>query len=391
MNLHEFQAKALLARHGVPVPVGAVVETPEAAEAAARRIGTKRFAVKAQVHAGGRGLAGGVRLVDSPGAAREAAAQLLGRRLVTEQTGPQGRSVRRVYVEEAIEAARIIYVAALVDQRTARAALIGVRKGGEDIEARMARDPSIIETLMLDPQGRATATALADFCHRLEITEAPAQRATAIFEALGRALVEHDASLIEINPMAITADGDVVALDVKMAVDDNAVFRHQDLAALRDEDELDPVELEAQRHQINYIRMDGTIGMVVNGAGLALATLDMLCDAGGRPANFMDIRTTASSLDIAHGFGLLLANPDIKAVLVNVHGGGMQRCDTVAEGIGMALKRSGRMLPLVVRFAGNNAEFGRTLLENYGVAHVRAADMGDAVERVMAIVRQEAA
>lgn len=390
MYLHEHQAKSLLARYGVPVPMGETADTAEAAEAAARKIGARRFAVKAQVQAGGRGLAGGVRLVDSAGEAGAVAGSLLGKPLVTAQTGPAGRMVHQVYVEEAIEAERVLYVAALIDWAAGKLALIGVKKGGEDIEMRMARDASIIESMLVEVNGAPSAD-YAGFARRLGLEGDAGKRAVVLFQALAKALVEQDASLIEINPLALTSDGDLVALDVKMAIDDNALFRHPDLKALRDDEDLDPVELEAQRREINYVGMDGDIGVVVNGAGLALATHDMLRDAGGRPANFMDIRTTASSLDIARGFDLLLANRDVKAVLVNVHGGGMQRCDTVAEGIGIAFKRSGRTLPLVVRFAGNNADFGRTLLGNYGVPYVRASDMGDAVDRVVALVRSEAA
>lgn len=389
MNLHEFQAKAILARYGVPVPAGEVADTAAEAEAAARKIGARKFAVKAQVHAGGRGTAGGVRLVEASSAVRAVANELLGRRLTTEQTGPEGRLVRKVYVEEAIDAERFVYVAVLVDRTSGKVSLIGVKKGGDDVEMRMVRDPSIVEQLHVDETTKAND--FDTFARRLAFKGDGVKRAAALTKALAKAFVELDASLIEINPLAVTADGDLIALDVKMAIDDNALFRHGELKPLRDEEEVDPVEREAQGHEINYVRMDGNIGVVVNGAGLALATHDMLIDAAGRPANFMDIRTTATSLDIAGGLDLLLANPQVKAVLVNIHGGGMQRCDTVAEGIGISVKRSARQVPIVVRFAGNNAQFGETLLGNYGVPYVRANDMGDAVDRVVALVRKEAA
>lgn len=385
MNLHEFQAKEILRRYGVSLPDGAVAGSISDAESAARRLPGKKFAVKAQVHAGGRGRAGGVQIVDSISAVGKAAEGLLGQTLVTEQTGPEGRTVRSVYVEEAVASERDVYVAILVDRQAGKIALIGAEQGGEDIEERMASEPGIIKTLFLKPDGTATRDALEGFARDLDLKGALAKKAAALFAGLGKAFVEQDASLIEINPLAMTSGKDLMALDVKMVLDDNAVFRHPDLRGLDERDELDPVEMEAQANEINFVRMDGNIGVVVNGAGLALATHDMLTDAGGEPANFMDIRTTASSLDIAGGFDLLLANGNVKVVLVNVHGGGMQRCDTIAEGIGIAMKRSGKSIPLVVRLAGNNADYGRTLLGNYGISYVEAHDMNEAVERATAL------
>jgi succinyl-CoA synthetase beta subunit len=391
MNLHEYQAKEILLRYGVSLPDGDVAETGAAAEGVARRLPGKRYAIKAQVHAGGRGRAGGIRIVNSVAAAGKAAEELLGQTLVTVQTGPEGRVVRAVYVEEAVDVDRDIYVAALVDRQAGKVALIGAEQGGEDIEQRMAADPRIIRTLFLKPDGSGPREDFDKFAAGLNLSGAPAKKASALFQGLARAFVEQDASLIEINPLALTPAKELLALDVKMVLDDNAMFRHPDLKGLHDKDELDPVELQAQANEINFIRMDGNIGVVVNGAGLALATHDMLSDAGGSPANFMDIRTTATSLDIAGGFDLLLANPNVKAVLVNVHGGGMQRCDTIAEGIGISMKRSGQSRPLVVRFAGNNADYGRTLLANYGIPCIEAQDMGDAIDRVVALVHSEAA
>lgn len=391
MNLHEFQAKETLGRYGVPVPQGEVAQTGEEAERASRRLPGNRFVVKAQVRAGGRGRAGGIQLVSSPVEAREAASKMLGATLVTEQTGPEGRKVKRVYVEEAVDAERVLYLAALVDRQAGKVALIGAEEGGEDIEDRAAAKPSLIKSLPVEINGRTKAADYLGFAKKLKLSGDLAEKAVELFAALIKAFVELDASLIEINPLAVTKTGELVALDVKMVLDDNAAFRHPDLKGLDDRDELDPVEMQAQANEINFVRMDGNIGVVVNGAGLALATHDMLIDAGGTPANFMDIRTTATSLDIAAGFDLLLANPKVEVVLVNVHGGGLQRCDTIAEGIGIALKRSDRALPIVVRFAGNNADFGRTLLQNYGVAFVEASDMEDAIDKAVKIVRKEAA
>lgn len=391
MNLHEFQAKELLGRYGVPAPQGLIAETAEDAERAALSLPGNRFAVKAQVHAGGRGRAGGVRLVESPAAVRVAAGELLGQRLVTEQTGPDGSKVEQVYVEEAVDASRILYVAVLVDREKGKIALLGAREGGEDIEERAAQDLSIIKTVTIEIDGDTNASLYKAFARDLNLTGGAVDRGAELFKALVEAFVKLDASLIEINPLAETSQGELVALDVKMVLDDNAMFRHPDLKGLHDRDELDPVELRAQANEINYVRMDGNIGVVVNGAGLALATHDMLTDAGGSPANFMDIRTTASSTDIANGFDLLLENPHVRVVLVNVHGGGLQRCDTIAEGIGISLKRNNRAVPIVLRFAGNNADYGRTLLGNYGISYVEAADMGEAIERAVDLVKQEAA
>jgi succinyl-CoA synthetase beta subunit len=391
MNLHEYQAKEILAGYGVSVPLGEVAETASSAERVARKLPGKRYVVKAQVHAGGRGRAGGIKIVDSIAAVGKAADELLGQTLVTEQTGPEGRSIRAVYVEEAIEFKRDVYVAVLIDREAGKVSLIGAEKGGEDIEERAAAKPAIIKTLMVNPDGSAAKGAFEGFAKKLSLTGDLAKKAATLFQGLAKAFVEKDASLIEINPLAVTTGQDLLALDVKMVLDDNAMFRHPNVRNLQDKDELDPVEMQAQANEINYIRMDGNIGVVVNGAGLALVTNDMLSDAGGVPANFMDIRTTASSLDIAGGFDLLLTNPNVKAVLVNVHGGGMQRCDTIAEGIGISMKRSDRKVPIVLRFAGNNANYGRTLLGNYGVSYVEAQDMDDAIERVVALVRPEVA
>ena len=391
MNLHEYQAKDLLSGYGVSLPVGDVAQSPSAAQNVARRLPGERYAVKAQVQAGGRGRAGGVKIVDSVTGVREATEELLGQTLVTEQTGPEGRSVRAVYVEEAIFSERDVYVAVLVDRQSGKVALLGATQGGEDIEERAAADPSIVQTLLLNPDGTPVNGSFEAFAKKIGLTGLLTAKAVTLFERLARAFIEKDASLIEINPLAVTPDNDLCALDVKMVIDDNALFRHQEMKNFRDRDELDPVEMQAQENEINYVRMDGDIGVVVNGAGLALATHDMLSDSGGVPANFMDIRTTATSLDIAGGFDLLLSNPNVVAVLVNVHGGGMQRCDTIAEGIGISMKRSDRTVPIVVRFAGNNADYGHTLLRNYGISYIEAQDMGDAIERVIALARPEAA
>lgn len=387
MNLHEFQAKDILSRYGIAAPGGGVAITAEEAEGIAAALASPMIAVKAQVHAGGRGKAGGVRLVTSPKAAREAAAEMLGRKLVTAQTGPEGRVVRRVFVETGLQSDLDLHVAVMVDRPTGEVVVLGSTQGGEDFEELATAGVLPIERAGLGTGERPCPEAVAAFAARLGLGGAVAEAFAEVVDGLRRAFVELDASLIELNPLALVADGRLVALDAKMVIDDNALFRQPEMAALRDEDETDPVELQAQRHQLNYVRLDGDIGVVVNGAGLGLATLDMLRDAQGRPANFMDIRTTATSMHIAYGFGLLFDNPAIRAILVNIHGGGMQPCDTVAEGLGIAQRRSGRKIPVVVRMAGNNAEFARSRFVNFGCPIIECADMATAATRAVAVAR----
>jgi succinyl-CoA synthetase beta subunit len=390
MELLEFQAKELLARFDIAVPRGRVADSPADAQRIASRLGFARFAIKAQVFAGNRGAAGGVLFAASPEGVRATAEMLLGRRLVTTQTGPQGETVRWIYIEEAIEALRSLYVSVLLDREAGEFVLLASEAGGVDLESRAALDPELIvrERLAL-ARDRAEGDFLGT-AERIGLKGAVAAEAARLFANLARLAATLDATLVEVNPLALTADGRLVALDAKLAIDDSALFRHPALAALRaaiQVEEGDPQELAADRHQLNYQKMDGTIGVVVNGAGLALATLDMIVEAGGRPSNFMDIRTTASSIDVAYGFELILGNPNVRVVLLNVHGGGMQRCDTIAEGVGIAIRRTGRSLPLVVRLAGNNAEFARTRLQSYGIRFEEGADMHDAVTRAVALSR----
>lgn len=387
MDLYEFQAKELICRFAIDIPRGRVAGSAEDAERLARRLAFPRFAIKAQIHGGGRGLAGGVQFANTPEEARIVTGQLLSRPLVTSQTKPSGEKVRWVYVEEAFEIVREIYAAVVVDRATGELQLLVSASGGEDIEDKAAVNPEIIVRFALDilavpPRGDFAGAALA-----VGLSGLMAAKAAEVFANMARVATELDATLVEINPLAVTADDRLIALDAKLTIDSNAMFRHPALSALRSQiqiEEGDPKELAADRHQINYQRMEGSIGVVANGAGLALATLDMLIDAGGRPANFMDIRTTATSLDIAYGVEVILENPQCRAVLINIHGGGMQRCDTVAEGVAVAMRRARQVLPLVVRFAGNNADFARTRLKAAGVAFSDASDLEDGVAQVMA-------
>jgi succinyl-CoA synthetase beta subunit len=387
MNLHEFQAKAILARRGVPAPAGQVAWTAEEATRVAAEIGGPRFAVKAQILAGGRGEAGGVKLADSVDQVGAIAAGMLGSRLITAQTPSAGRSVRRVYVEEAAECERELYLGLLIDRNEGRIALIGAARGGEDIEERLRREPESLRRLLFEGLAIPLESDLLRFAWSLDLEGSLAEQAARIIGTLARAFIELDASLIEVNPLCVTNEGRLVALDVKMVVDDNALFRQPDLQTLRDEDEIDALELEAQRHDLNFIRMDGNIGVVVNGAGLALATHDILRDAGGAPANFMDIRTTAMSLQIAKGIGLLLADPAVKVILVNVHGGGMTSCDTIVEAIHIAMRWSGRKVPIVFRAAGQNADYARKMIADRRIGHEVAASISAAAQRAVALAK----
>lgn len=346
--------------------------------------------VKAQIHAGGRARAGGIQRVENAAAAEAAAGELLGKQLVTAQTGATGQIVRRVLIERALPARRELHLALLVDSASGEVLLIGSERGGADIEEQAARGELQTRELRLGTGSETQAQEVNEFVAMLGLEGTLHTQGCALVDGLRRAFIELDASLIEINPLGITEDGRLAALDAKMTLDDNALFRHPELAALRDQDDTSAAELQAQRHQLNYVQLDGDIGMVANGAGLGLATLDMVVAAKGRPANFMDIRTTAKSLDIAHGFGLLLDNPKTRAILINVHGGGMQACDTIAEGLGIALRRTGRSLPLVVRLAGNNADFGRSRLQNFGCTVIDCPDMWTAATKAVALAQKGA-
>ncbi len=391
MNLHEYQAKELLSRYGVPSPKGKVVSSAEQAIATAEALGGSSWAVKAQIHAGRRHDAGGVRMASSAEAAGTAAGALLGRRLVTPQTGARGKLVRKVYIEQAVGAARELYLAALVDRSNGCVALIAAKHGGSDIEDRMAAAPEEMLRLTVDPLVGLDEAAAAALAVRLGLDGAARDQAVEIMKAVYKAFCDLDAGLIEINPLALTNDGRLTALDVKMILDDNALFRHQDLAVLRDEEDLDPTELEAQRFALNYVHLDGNIGVMVNGAGLALATVDLLKQRGGEPADFMDIRPEATRSQVAEGFRLLLRDPNVSAILVNIYGGGILRCDTVAEGIAAACKAEGLRVPLIVRAAGTNGELARKILKAQGIQVGFAETIGQAAAMVAAAAGQEAA
>jgi len=385
MRLHEYQAKNLLAGCGVPVPRGQVVSTAAEARAAAEDIGGP-VVVKAQILAGGRGAAGGILKAASPAEAAVAAERLLGRPLVTAQSGPAGRIVRRVLVEEEMAIAREIYAAVVLDREAARIALLVSPRGGVDIETLARVDPSLVLEQPISPaagfrpfQARSAAAALG-------LTGAPAAAMTGLLAGIVRAFEAADASLVEINPLALTSAGALVAADAKIELDDNALFRHPDLRALADPDERSPEENEAARAGLSFVRLDGDVGCLVNGAGLAMATMDLIALAGGRPANFLDIGGGVSEDAVARAFALLTADPGVRAALVNIFGG-IVRCDLVARGIVRAACERGARIPVVTRMEGTNVELGRAILADSGLPFTTAPDMESTAREAVRLAR----
>jgi succinyl-CoA synthetase beta subunit len=389
MNIHEYQAKELLAKFGVAVPQGAVAYTAAEAVAAAKKLGGKVWAVKAQIHAGGRGKAGGVKLARSEDEVAAAANAMLGKRLVTHQTGPEGRDVKRVYVEAGCDIARELYLALSIDRGSGRITIIAAAEGGMDIEELAARAPDKIVREAIDP-----AAGLSPFYARrlgfaFGLAGPQINKLVAFVAALYRAFTELDASLVEINPLVITGSGDLLALDAKFGFDDNALFRHPDIEALRDEDEEDPIELEAGKHQLNYVKLDGNIGCMVNGAGLAMATMDIIKLYGGSPANFLDVGGGATKERVTVAFKLILSDPNVEAILVNIFGG-IMRCDVIAEGIVSAAREVNLHVPLVVRLEGTNVELGRKILSQSGLPLIAAENFEDAARKVVAALKEAA-
>jgi succinyl-CoA synthetase beta subunit len=389
MNIHEYQAKGLLREYGVGVLPGQVAYTPEEAEAAARALGGPTWVVKAQIHAGGRGKGGGVKLARSVEEVRQLAEQMLGMTLVTHQTGPEGRQVRRVYVEDGCAIARELYLAALIDRAASRLTIMASTEGGVDIEEVAARTPEKIIKVALDPaigfqpfHGRQIAFGLG-------LEGRQVGRAVTFMGGVCRAFAELDASLLEINPLVVTEAGDLVALDAKMNFDGNALYRQPKVVQLRDLDEEDPHEIEASRHELNYIKLDGNIGCMVNGAGLAMATMDIIKLHGGAPANFLDVGGGATKERVTAAFKLLLSDPKVEGVLVNIFGG-IMRCDVIAEGIVAAAREVNIGVPLVVRLEGTNVELGRQILDDSGLAITAASDLADAAQKVVAAVGSSA-
>jgi succinyl-CoA synthetase beta subunit len=393
MNIHEYQAKELLAKRGVPVPAGTVAYTASEAVEAATRLGgpggAKLRAVKAQIHAGGRGKAGGVKLARSPDEVAAASRELLGKNLVTHQTGPEGRVVKRVYVEVGVDIERELYLALSVDRATGRITLIGAGEGGMEIEELAAHSPEKIVRLEIDPASGLSPFHARRLAFAFGLSGGQVAAMVGFVGALYRAFVELDASLIEINPLVVTGAGDLLALDAKMTIDDNALFRHPEIEALRDEDEEDPIEREAGKHQLSYVKLDGNIGCMVNGAGLAMATMDIIKLYGAMPANFLDVGGGATRERVTVAFKLILSDPNVEAILVNIFGG-IMRCDVLAEGIVTAAREINLHVPLVVRLEGTNVELGRRILSQSGLKLIAADNLDDAARKVVAAAQEVA-
>jgi len=382
MNIHEHQGKEVLRRYGVAVPKGKACFTVDEAVAAARELGFP-CVVKAQIHAGGRGKAGGVKVVKDEVAARAAAQELLGKTLVTHQTGPQGRVVRRLLVEQGCQIARELYLGMVVDRASERVTVMASTEGGVEIEEVAARTPEKILRETLDPVVGLAGYQARRIAFGLGLTKEQVGKAVGFLQALARGFVESDCSLAEINPLVVTTTGDLLALDAKIGFDDNALFRHPDLRELRDPNEQDPREIEAAKHDLSYIALEGNIGCMVNGAGLAMATMDSVKAAGGEPANFLDVGGGADTEKVKAAFKIILSDTAVRAIFINIFGG-ILRCDVLAEGVVQAAKEVGLAVPLVVRMEGTNVEKGKEILAKSGLDIISAVDMLDGAQKAVA-------
>ena len=387
MNIHEYQAKELLAKFGVSVPRGGVAYTAAEAIAVARRLGGPVWVVKAQIHAGGRGKAGGVKVVRSEEDVGAAARALLGQNLVTHQTGPAGREVKRVYVEEGCDIARELYLGLLIDRETGRVTLMGSTEGGVEIEEVAEHSPEKIIKVAIDPASGIEPFHAREIAYGLGLEGKQVGVAVKFVTALYRAFTELDASIVEINPLVVTRSGELVALDAKMDFDDNALFRHPEIAALRDEDEEDPTEVEAGKHGLHYLKLDGNIGCLVNGAGLAMATMDIIKLHGAGPANFLDVGGGATRERVSTAFKLILSDPNVEGILVNIFGG-IMRCDVIAEGVVAAAREINLHVPLVVRLEGTNVDLGKEILQRSGLPILAGENLVDAAEKIVAAVKE---
>jgi succinyl-CoA synthetase beta subunit len=388
MNIHEFQAKEILRRYGVAVPQGKVATSAEEAATIAREFGAV-CVVKAQIHAGGRGKAGGVKLCKTPEEARDFARGLLGKKLVTHQTGPSGREVRRVLVEQGCDIGRELYLGLVIDRAKGWPTVMASAEGGVEIEEVAARSPEKILREPIDPAVGIQAFQARKIAFGLGLPKASTTKAVAFITALYRAFLECDCSLAEINPLVLTKAGDLLALDAKMSFDDSGLFRHAEIRALRDVNEEDPKESEAAQHDLSYISLDGNIGCMVNGAGLAMSTMDIIKQAGGEPANFLDVGGGASTEKVTAAFKILLSDQNVKAVLVNIFGG-IMRCDIIASGVVEAAREIHLRVPLVVRLEGTNVEIGKRILADSQLNILAASDMADAARKVVAAARAQA-
>ena len=386
MNIHEHQAKELLRGFGVAVPKGIAAFTVDEAVSAAKKLGSDVTVVKAQIHAGGRGKAGGVKVVTSAAEVKTEAQRILGSTLVTHQTGPAGKEVQRLYIEEGCDIATELYLSMLVDRSSSQITIIASTEGGMDIEAVAAETPERILTISIDPATGLKSHHIRSVANALKLTGITGKQASGFLSGIYRAFTELDASLVEINPLVVTSSGDLLALDAKMSFDDNALFRQKDVLALRDLTEEDEREVKASEFDLNYIKLDGTIGCMVNGAGLAMATMDIIKLEGGEPANFLDVGGSATTERVTEAFKIILSDKNVEGILVNIFGG-IMRCDVIAEGVVEAARTLGLTKPLVVRLEGTNVEKGKQIMSESGLAIISADNLGDAAKKIVAAVK----
>jgi len=389
MNIHEHQAKQILARYGVAVPEGGVAFSVDEAVQAAEALPGPVWVVKAQIHAGGRGKGGGVKLAKSLDEVRSLADEILGMTLVTHQTGPAGKEVKRLYIEDGCDIARELYLSAIMDRGSSRIAIMASTEGGMDIEEVAAKTPEKIHTVSIDPVTGLQSFHARQLAFALGLEGKQVGSAVRLITALYQAFVDTDASLVEINPLVVTGAGEVIALDAKMNFDDNALYRHADIAEMRDPTEEDPAELEADKWDLNYIKLDGNIGCMVNGAGLAMATMDIIKLRGGEPANFLDVGGGATKDRVTQAFKIILSDDSVEGILVNIFGG-IMRCDVIAEGVIAAARELELTKPLVVRLEGTNVELGKKIMAESGLKIIAADDLGDAAVKVVAAVKEAA-
>jgi succinyl-CoA synthetase beta subunit len=389
MNIHEYQAKGVLKQFGAAVPRGGIAFTPDEAVKAAEELGGKIWVVKSQIHAGGRGKGGGVTVVKSIDEVRSEATRMLGMTLVTHQTGPAGKEVGRVYIEEGCDIDRELYLSALVDRATSRIAFIASTEGGMDIEEVAAKTPEKLLTMTIDPASGISGFHGRKIAFALGLKGDQIKQCVKLIAMLYTMMLEKDASLLEINPLVVTGSGDLICLDAKMDFDGNALYRHPDIAELRDLSEEDPAEVEASKFDLNYIKLDGEIGCMVNGAGLAMATMDIINLYGSSPANFLDVGGGASKEQVMNAFRIILSDDNVQGILVNIFGG-IMRCDIIAEGIVGAAKEMDITVPLVVRLEGTNVDLGKKILAESGLAIVSADNLDDAAQKIVAQVKEAA-
>ena len=386
MKIHEYQAKELFRKYRIPVPTGGVAFSVEEACKAAAGLGGWPVVVKAQIHAGGRGKGGGVKLARSAEEVRDAAGRILGMTLVTHQTGPEGRLVRKLLVEQGLSIAKELYLSIVPDRATAKIVIIASEAGGMDIEEVAARSPEKIIKAFVNPLLGLQAYHCRQLAFGLNLSPAAVKSFTPMVQSLYRLFLEYDCSLVEINPLVLTTEEALIALDAKITLDDNALFRHKDILEFRDLDEENPLEVEASKFNLNYINLDGNVGNMVNGAGLAMATMDIIKLAGAEPANFLDVGGGASAEMVENGFRIILSDKNVKGILINIFGG-ILRCDTLARGVVEAATKTGIQVPVVVRMEGTNVEEGRRILAESGLNLITAADLKDAAQKVAAIVK----